>query len=141
MHSKINLPSWIPFFVGSPESWGGSLNSPNLRGVIMMPVLLHPRSRGTVSLQLQVSSNKDNNKSHKALRYINPLRPPLIDPRYLTDDRDVEALVKGQTHTPKKKWMCKYIAGIHVLVQHRIIVPSLSFICTRRHLYIYIYIV
>lgn len=43
---------------------------------------LHPKSRGTVTLQ---SSN--------------PYDPPLIDPNYLDDPQDVEDLVEGTFET------------------------------------------
>lgn len=45
----------------------------------MLPVLLHPRSRGYIRL-----------------RSANPLEPPLINPRYLTHPRDVHVLLEGK---------------------------------------------
>lgn len=42
------------------------------------PILIRPRSRGFIKL-----------------RSANPLDPPVIDPRYLTDERDVHTLVDG----------------------------------------------
>lgn len=44
----------------------------------LFPVLLRPKSRGTIRL-----------------RSANPLHPPLIDPNYLSDERDVLSLVEA----------------------------------------------
>lgn len=44
----------------------------------ILPVLLHPKSKGIVRL-------KDKNPSTK----------PLIDPRYLNNPRDIEILISG----------------------------------------------
>ncbi|GBN22385.1 hypothetical protein AVEN_226187-1, partial [Araneus ventricosus] len=43
--------------------------------------LLHPKSRGTVRLQST-----------------NPYDPPLIDPNYLDDPSDIEAIVRGKNN-------------------------------------------
>lgn len=101
MTSRLNLPKWFPFFIGSPESWGGTSHAPKLHGIIMMPVLLHPRSRGTISLQMSTSiavpqAKHDTGAARDSLPHINPINPPLIDPRYLASDRDVAALAKGR---------------------------------------------
>ena len=50
----------------------------NKEGVSMMPVLLHPRSRGTVRLKSK-----------------NPFDPPLVDPKYLEHKQDVDILIEG----------------------------------------------
>ena len=68
--ANVNIaPEFIsPEAKSNPRSWE--------RGVNFLPILLHPMSRGTVSL---ASSD--------------PLDPPKIDPNYLADDRDVDVLV------------------------------------------------
>ena len=50
----------------------------NKHGVMMLPVLLHPKSRGTIRL-----ANTD------------PLQYPLIDPNYLQHPDDIELLLEG----------------------------------------------
>jgi len=55
---------------------------PSREGFTIFPVLLHPRSRGVVSL-----------------RTTDPADPPLIDPRYLTDDADLKILAEGRPCT------------------------------------------
>ncbi|KAG8040199.1 hypothetical protein G9C98_000769 [Cotesia typhae] len=50
----------------------------NRRSILMIPTLLHPKSRGELKL-------KDND----------PLSKPLIYPRYLTEPEDVKRLVEG----------------------------------------------
>ncbi|CBZ55292.1 hypothetical protein NCLIV_057150 [Neospora caninum Liverpool] len=52
--------------------------APNPHGAIMLPVLLHPRSRGYVHAQSA-----------------NPFQPPTIDPVYIQSERDLKALVEG----------------------------------------------
>ncbi|PHJ17255.1 gmc oxidoreductase, partial [Cystoisospora suis] len=74
----MNLPSNIHEMIGDPRHWGFSPSSSSLQGIIMLPVLLHPRSRGYVRL-----------------RSANPLEPPLINPRYLKHSRDVHVLLEG----------------------------------------------
>ncbi|KAL8448944.1 hypothetical protein Emag_003796 [Eimeria magna] len=91
MTSRLNTPRWFPFFVGSPDKWGGSPDAPHLHGIVMMPVLLHPRSRGSVTIR-----KREESGSPVSGPLVNPLQPPQIDPRYLSSERDVEALVKGQ---------------------------------------------
>ncbi len=51
---------------------------PHHDGVSILPTLLHPRSRGEVRL-----ASAD------------PLAPPVIDPNFLSDEKDLEQLVKG----------------------------------------------
>jgi len=51
---------------------------PSREGFTIFPVLLHPRSRGTIRLR---STDRDD--------------PPIIDPRYLTDEVDVKILAEG----------------------------------------------
>lgn len=46
--------------------------------MIITPVLLHPKSKGELLLQ----SN-------------DPFDKPLIDPRYLSNDDDIETLIEG----------------------------------------------
>ncbi|CAG9765096.1 unnamed protein product [Ceutorhynchus assimilis] len=48
------------------------------KSLTILPVLLHPKSRGTVRLASK-----------------NPLDQPLIDPQYLSDPRDVAVLIEG----------------------------------------------
>ena len=58
---------------------GGDYNfASNAQSFAMMATLLHPRSRGTVTL-----AGSD------------PLAPPVIDPQYLSDRRDVGWLQLG----------------------------------------------
>ena len=52
-------------------------------GFTIFPILLHPRSRGTVRLQS-----------------VNPYDPPLIQPNYLADPWDVKVLVEGTPGVP-----------------------------------------
>ena len=47
-------------------------------GFIISPLFLHPKSRGSVTLA-------DNN----------PLSPPVIDPRFLSEEEDVTVYAKG----------------------------------------------
>lgn len=47
-------------------------------GVTVMPVLLKPKSRGTVRL-----------------RSSDPLDPPKIDPKYLSNSQDIKHLIEG----------------------------------------------
>jgi len=54
-------------------------NPPSTEGLTIFPVLLHPRSRGTVRLR---SSDPDD--------------PPLINPNYLAEDVDVKMLAEGE---------------------------------------------
>ncbi|HSN21597.1 MAG TPA: choline dehydrogenase [Usitatibacter sp.] len=51
---------------------------PDGHGFTIAPTLIRPRSRGTV-----------------ALRTSDPLQPPVIEPRYLTDGADLGVLVRG----------------------------------------------
>ena len=53
---------------------------PSREGLTIFPVLLHPRSKGTVRL---ASSNPDD--------------PPLINPNYLAEDVDIKLLAEGIT--------------------------------------------
>jgi choline dehydrogenase len=53
-------------------------------GFVVFPTLLHPKSRGTVEL-----------------RSGNPFVPPLINPNYLADERDLATLVEGVKITRK----------------------------------------
>lgn len=61
------------------ETWQEIHGNPLTReGFTIFPVLLHPRSRGTIKLQST-----------------NPEDPPLIDPNYLAEDVDVKILTEG----------------------------------------------
>ena len=53
---------------------------PSREGFTIFPVLLHPRSRGTIRL-----------------RSADPNDRPIIDPQYLTDDVDIKILAEGST--------------------------------------------
>jgi len=53
-------------------------NPPSREGLTIFPVLLHPRSRGTVRL-----------------RSSDPEDPPLINPNYLSEEVDVKILAEG----------------------------------------------
>jgi choline dehydrogenase len=65
--------------VGIGDSlWNNYFAKINKPSFTVLPVVLHPKSRGTVRLK-----NK------------NPKTPPLIDPNYLSDSYDVEILVEG----------------------------------------------
>jgi choline dehydrogenase len=64
-----------------PEVWEAVHgDTPSSEGFTIFPVLMHPKSRGTVRLR----SNK-------------PQDPPLIDPRYLTEETDVKFLAEAYT--------------------------------------------
>jgi choline dehydrogenase len=52
--------------------------SPSREGLTIFPVLLHPRSRGTIRL-----------------KSADPEDEPLINPNYLADDVDVKILSEG----------------------------------------------
>jgi len=54
-------------------------NPPSTEGLTIFPVLLHPRSRGTVRL-----------------RSSDPEDPPLINPNYLSEEIDVKILAEGE---------------------------------------------
>lgn len=51
---------------------------PTKDGITIFPVLLHPRSKGTIRL-----------------RSVNPADPPLINPNYLAEDSDAKILVEA----------------------------------------------
>lgn len=70
----------------------------------LMPVLLHPHSRGVVSL-----------------RSSDPLEPPDIDPRYLSDPHDMKILYEGN-----KFMIVSYRSlNVTVLIQFRKISNSI----------------
>ena len=50
----------------------------DLDSMMLLPVLLHPKSNGTIRL-----------------KSADPSDPPLIDPRYLSDSEDVHVLLEG----------------------------------------------
>ena len=50
----------------------------NTHGFILLPKLLHPKSKGSIRLKSQ-----------------NPFDYPLIDPQYLEDEQDVDVLLDG----------------------------------------------
>lgn len=56
-------------------------NPPSREGFTIFPVLLHPRSKGTIRLR---SNNPDD--------------APLINPNYLADEADVKMLAEGMYH-------------------------------------------
>jgi choline dehydrogenase len=61
------------------DSWAETHgNPPSREGLTIFPVLLHPKSRGTVRL-----------------RSADPEDPPLINPNYLSDDADIKILAEG----------------------------------------------
>ncbi|XP_066248457.1 glucose dehydrogenase [FAD, quinone]-like [Euwallacea similis] len=62
----------------SDTIWSSYFAKIKKKSLTILPVLLHPKSRGTIRLQ-----SKD------------PLTPPLIDPQYLTEPEDVEVLIRG----------------------------------------------
>ncbi|GAU93420.1 hypothetical protein RvY_05365 [Ramazzottius varieornatus] len=64
-------PETIPQYYTKPENMGKP-------GFIISPLFLHPKSRGTVKLA-------DNN----------PMSPPVIDPRFLSEEEDVKVYAKG----------------------------------------------
>ena len=53
-------------------------NPPSREGLTIFPVLLHPRSRGTIRL-----------------KSADPDEMPLINPNYLSDEADVKILAEG----------------------------------------------
>jgi len=54
-------------------------NPPSREGLTVFPILLHPRSRGTIRL-----------------RSADPEDPPLINPNYLAEDVDAKILAEGK---------------------------------------------
>lgn len=62
----------------SDQVWSNYFSKIEMKSLTILPVLLHPRSRGTVRL-----ASKE------------PSIPPLIDPQYLTDSEDIEVLISG----------------------------------------------
>jgi len=54
-------------------------NPPSREGLTIFPILLHPKSRGTVRL-----------------RSTDPDDPPLINPNYLSEEVDVKILAEGE---------------------------------------------
>ena len=62
-----------------PQVWKAIHGKPPTRdGIIIYPVLLHPRSKGTIRLK---SANFEDD--------------PLINPNYLAEDADVKVLAEG----------------------------------------------
>jgi hypothetical protein len=64
-----------------------STSEKQVESYFILPILLHPQSKGTVKLQ-----SKD------------PFDPPLIDPKYLTHPQDIKTFLRGifffsQVHT------------------------------------------
>ena len=68
---------FMPIPLG-PQNTDDENLRPTGRGFIVLPTLLYPRSRGRVSL-----TSAD------------PLAPPRIDPNYLSDDADLQTLIRG----------------------------------------------
>jgi choline dehydrogenase-like flavoprotein len=63
----------------SLQTWHTIHGSPPSReGLTIFPVLLHPRSRGTIRL-----------------KSADPEEAPLINPNYLSDEADVKILAEG----------------------------------------------
>lgn len=61
------------------QTWNAiHADPPSREGFTLFPVLLHPRSKGTIRLR----SN-------------NPEDPPLINPNYLAEDVDIKILAEG----------------------------------------------
>ncbi len=52
-------------------------------------------AKGRDSFQIIVSGNRPISKGHILLRSSNPKDPPIIDPKYLDHDNDLEVLVEG----------------------------------------------
>ncbi|XP_054739171.1 glucose dehydrogenase [FAD, quinone] [Anastrepha obliqua] len=78
-----NAPDLQLYFGGYTASCSrtgqvGELLSNNMRSIQMFPTVLHPKSRGSITL---ASSD--------------PLAPPSIVANYLTDERDVKRLIEG----------------------------------------------
>lgn len=110
----VNMPWWTGFLFGTPEDWGNDPLADNLKGCIFLPVLLHPYSRGFVYLQPHVHDRAAAHGTHKTqlsreakisfenpsqipgAAFINPLLDPVVDPRYLEDERDLQTLLKGE---------------------------------------------
>lgn len=78
-----NVPDLQLYFSGYTASCSrtgqvGELLSNNMRSIQIFPAVLHPKSRGSITL-----ASTD------------PLAPPRIIANYLTDDRDVKTLIEG----------------------------------------------
>lgn len=58
-----------------------SMSKKQVESYFLLPILLHPKSKGTVKLQST-----------------DPFDPPLIDPQYLTHSEDVKTFLRGNFH-------------------------------------------
>ncbi len=65
-------------FLFSPALWIGSAIAPDIPGFTLIPALLNPQSRGTVTLQST-----------------NPADPPAIQANYLQHETDLQVLIEG----------------------------------------------
>lgn len=75
----VDEGSYLRNLIGiSDKLWGKYFSKSGKPTMTVLPVVLHPKSRGTVRLK-----NK------------NPKTPPLIDPNYLAEDYDVNILLDG----------------------------------------------
>ncbi|RZC37441.1 glucose dehydrogenase [FAD, quinone]-like, partial [Asbolus verrucosus] len=75
----IDNGTFLKSLVGiSDKTWDRYFSSIKKRAFTILPIVLHPRSRGTIRL-----------------RDKNPKSPPLIDPNYLSDGYDVEVMLRG----------------------------------------------
>lgn len=87
---ELDLPDLELIFAPAPFFDEG-IGDPYGHAVVMGPILLKPRSSGTITL-----------------RSADPLAKPVIDPRYLTDEADRTALMAGLR-------ICAEIAGAAAL--------------------------
>ncbi len=65
-------------FLFSPALWIGSAIAPDVPGFTLIPALINPQSRGTVTLQST-----------------NPADPPVIQANYLQHETDLQVLIEG----------------------------------------------
>jgi len=80
LHIASNPEAYQPEYLNVKEEVWESVHGdpPSNDGFTIFPVLMHPKSRGTIRLQ----SNK-------------PQDPPLIDPKYFSDESDVKTLAEA----------------------------------------------
>lgn len=79
--ASLTVPDIEFMFRGTPvmpRIWFPGIQAPAPDTIAIRPTLLHPKSRGTVRL-----------------RSSDPLAPPLIDYRFLTDPEDLHRIIKG----------------------------------------------
>lgn len=75
MYSSISERQYVKLNQSLLE---GMFPDVNINGIVFLPIILHPKSRGSVTLKSD-----------------NPLHYPAIDPKYLTIKDDVDTFIRG----------------------------------------------